>query len=246
MYMGDDLAAIYLPLRYCYSHALAAGDSFLWSPQLFCGFYLQAEQAGMTHPLHWLLYRTLPLTEAFNLEFLFSYPWMFAGVFLMLRRWRFERYARLFRVLAFTFGGYNIMHFMHLHLVAIVSQIPWLILLNDVVLCTADRRRLALAQLGVALLTASQILLVHPQHVGSRSLPRLSLSRGDSVIGRGGGGCRSCCWPRPWASPWRPFRYCRCGMPSPHPRTWPALDYRLEFSAAPAQSGAVMVPPCLS
>ena len=166
MYMSDDLKAMSLPMRYCYSHALAAGDSFLWSPQLFCGFYLQGDQAGMTHPLHWLLYRTLPLTEAFNIEFLFSYPWMFAGVFLMLRRWRFETYAALFGAMAFTFGGYNIMHFMHMGPVAIVSQIPWLIFVNDVVLCTADRKRLALAQMGVALLTASQILLVHPQHVG--------------------------------------------------------------------------------
>ena len=74
LYLGSDLGAYHLPVRTFYSHCLKEGLSFLWWPDQFCGYYLHGEgQAGMFHPLHWLLYRFLPLDWAFNLEFVSGY-----------------------------------------------------------------------------------------------------------------------------------------------------------------------------
>src|SRR5215510_1306394 len=70
----DDLGAYHVPTRYLYSAALKHGDSILWTPAVFSGYYLFGEgQVGMAHPWHLLLYRLLPLTVAFNVEMISSY-----------------------------------------------------------------------------------------------------------------------------------------------------------------------------
>lgn len=58
-----------MPARAFYQECLRHGDSFLWMPQLFCGFYVRGEgQGGFCHPEHWLLYRFLPVSIAITLE----------------------------------------------------------------------------------------------------------------------------------------------------------------------------------
>jgi hypothetical protein len=166
VYTHDDLGWLQLPLRYLYSQALKAGDSVLWAPQLSNGMYLLGEgHVGAYHPLHWLLYRFLSFELAFNLEFILSYAWMFPGTYLMLRRLELPQYASLFGAMAFTFSGFNLLHFMHPDQLAINSHIPWLILAIDTALRTTDPRKLAAAQLSISLLTGSQLLLGHPQQV---------------------------------------------------------------------------------
>jgi hypothetical protein len=166
VYTADDLAYLCIPYRYYYAEALKAGDSFLWTPQLFCGFYLQGDgQAGMCHPLHWVLYRWLPLTWAFNLEFLLAYVWMLPGMALLLGRLGLSRAAALVGGLIFTFCGFNIFHFMHMHAVAILSNLPWLLLAMDVTLTSPRRRTAVVAAAAVALLTASQFLTGYPQYM---------------------------------------------------------------------------------
>jgi hypothetical protein len=166
IYTSDDLGAFHIPLRLFYAQCLAAGEAFDWSPQLFCGFYLSGEgQLGAYHPLHWLLYRTLSLRAALGLEFLLSYPLMFAGGWLLLRRLVDNRAAAAFGALVFTFSGFNLLHFVHPNAIAVVAHIPWLLWLLDVRLRTEDRRTRAAADAGIALLTASQILLGYPQYV---------------------------------------------------------------------------------
>src|SRR5689334_12099840 len=69
VFTKDDLAAWHLPFRFLYAQALRAGDSFLWTPAARSGLYIHGEgEAGLSHPLHLLLYRVLPLGPAFNLE----------------------------------------------------------------------------------------------------------------------------------------------------------------------------------
>ena len=64
-----DLLHFHYVVRDFYARALAAGHGFDWIPGLFNGFYLVGEgQLGGYHPLHWLLYRTLPLDLAFAIE----------------------------------------------------------------------------------------------------------------------------------------------------------------------------------
>ena len=81
----------------------------------------------MFHPFHWLLYRSLPLAAAFNVEFFHSYPLMALGMFLFLRRLGISRAAAVFGGFAFAFSGYNLWHHVHMHVVAIVAHIPWLL-----------------------------------------------------------------------------------------------------------------------
>jgi hypothetical protein len=166
VYVLNDLGNFHLPCRWFYRNALLSGDSFLWIPSVFCGAYLYGEgQTGMLHPLHLLLYRTLPLQVAFNLELLASYAFMFPGMALLLRRLGLPGYAGLFGAMAFTFCGFNMLHFIHMNAVVVVAHIPWLLLCIDLALHTTDRRKAAASGLGISLLTGSQLLLGHPQMV---------------------------------------------------------------------------------
>ncbi|HWE39790.1 MAG TPA: YfhO family protein [Isosphaeraceae bacterium] len=163
----DDLGTFHLPLRVFFAKCLAVGDDPRWMPAIYCGYYLAGEgQVGMDHPWHRLLYGTLPTATAFHLEFLASYPLLFAGTALFLRRRGLARDASLFGALIFTFSGFNIVHYMHINAIAIVAHLPWLLLLDDAILRADDPRRLAWLKLGATVLTASQVLLGYPQYVG--------------------------------------------------------------------------------
>jgi hypothetical protein len=166
VYTSDDLWAFHLPLRQFYAQCLAEGDRFDWTPLLFNGFYLSGEgQVGTYHPLHRLLYGTLSLRAAFDLELLLSYPCLLAGTFLFLRRLVENRAAAMTGAVVFTFSGFNLLHFIHPNAIAIVAHVPWLLWAIDVRLQSTNRRRAAAASAAVALLTASQLLLGYPQYV---------------------------------------------------------------------------------
>ena len=95
VFVYNDLSWFHLPMRYLYQQALQSGDSVLWTPSIFAGFYLHGEgQIGLFHPFHQLLYRVLPLGPAFNLELIANYVAAFAGMFWFLRRLRFARARR--------------------------------------------------------------------------------------------------------------------------------------------------------
>jgi hypothetical protein len=171
VYVYDDLGRMHIPMRMFFADCLAQGDDPAWMPSIYCGLYLQGEgQVGMYHPLHRFLYGFLPFSAAFNIEFFLSYPVALAGMYLFLRRWKIRRDAAMLGALLFAFSGFNLLHFMHLHCVAIVSQIPWLLLSIDVAVRSADKRSAMLGGLGITLFTASQILLGHLQFVWMSSL----------------------------------------------------------------------------
>ena len=174
VYIYDDLGPFHLPLRFFYARSLAAGDNFTWFPNLFCGFYLHGEgQVGMYHPLHLLLYSTLPLTIAFNLELLPSYPFMLVGMFLFLQRWSIRRDAAMFGALVFAFSSCNVLRHVHLNAVAIIAHIPWLLFAIEGIMCGSSHKSVAFAKLSIMLLTASQLLLGYPQYVWFSSLIEL-------------------------------------------------------------------------
>ncbi len=165
VYVADDLGEFHLPLRNFYSEQLARGEPFDWMNSLFGGFYLTGEgQLGAYHPLHQALYRLLPLGAAFDLELLASYPLLFAGMFLFLRRWIVRNDASLFGALAFTFCGFNLLHFVHPNAVAIIAHIPWLLFAVEVAVTDQNPRRRTVAELAVGLLTASELLIGYPQY----------------------------------------------------------------------------------
>jgi len=166
LYVFDDLLALHIPMRWFYAERLADGNNFIWNPYINCGYYLHGEgQVGMLHPLHLLIYSILPFTEAFNLEMFPPYPLMLAGMYLFLRRWKIRRDAAIFGALVFAFSGFNMLHFMHMHLVAIIAHIPWLLLAIDVAIRGGTRGRVAAGCLAVVVLSASEMLLGHAQCV---------------------------------------------------------------------------------
>ncbi len=162
-----DLSAMHLPVRHVYQQALVTGESFLWTSAFNGGFYLHAEgQAGMAHPLHLALYRLLPLGVAFNLELLISYAFAFAGMWLLLGRLGLPRAPSALGGLLFAFCGFNLLHFLHLNMVAIVAHIPWLLWASEVALADARPRARAAGFAAVAAIFASQILLNFPPAIG--------------------------------------------------------------------------------
>ena len=166
VFVYNDLSWFHLPVRYLYQQALEAGDSVLWTPALFGGFYLHGEgQMGAFHPLHQLLYRLLPLGAAFNLEIIASYPAAFAGTFWFLRRLQFSRPASLFAAMLFAFSGFNLLHHHHINMVAIIAHLPWLLALADVLIVDERRRARTLAFAAIAALLGSAFLLGFPQAV---------------------------------------------------------------------------------
>ena len=159
----DDLGALHAPLRHVYQSALSAGHSLLWTSQLYGGFYIHAEgEVGAFHPLHLLLYATLPLTIAFNLEVVLSYVFAFAGMWHFLKHRGFSAASRTVGAIAFAFSGYVLLHFPHMHAIAVTAHVPWLLLAIDgSVSESATTRRKGL--IAIALLAGSQGLLGHPQ-----------------------------------------------------------------------------------
>ncbi len=168
VYVCDDLLNYHLPIRQFYAQCLQNGEAFDWMPGLFNGFFLTGSgQAGTYHPWHWLLYRCLPLETAFNLEILSSFPFMLLGMQLFLKRQLQRGDAAWLGAIVFTFSGFCLLHFLHPNAVAVVSHIPWLLLVHSVIFrrgTNSSGWRIA-AESGIVLLTASQLLLGYPQYV---------------------------------------------------------------------------------
>jgi len=166
VYLGSDLGAYHLPVRSFYSHCLKEGLRFLWWPDQFCGYYLHGEgQAGMFHPLHWMLYRFLPLEWAFNLEFVSGYAIAYGGMVALLRRWSLPWHAALFGANCFAFSGFTLIHFMHIQAIATIGHLPWMLLAVDVLLMAEGVQAIRKAWVALAFLAASQLLLGYPQYV---------------------------------------------------------------------------------
>lgn len=168
LYLADDLAAFHLPLRQFYRDCLTAGQPFDWLPTLFAGFYVTGEgQLGGYHPLHWLMYRTLPLTTALGLEVWLCYPLLLCGMWRWLRGNGLSRTAAATGGLCWTLGSFPLLHLSHVNAVAILAHIPWLLAAIDDWFeyrrTGAGRSRVALAT--VALLIGSQTLLGYPQYL---------------------------------------------------------------------------------
>lgn len=163
VYVHDDLGYYSIPLRSYFAQCLAAGQRPDWCPALFGGFSLYGEGGGFAHPVIRVLYGTLPLDMALNSEVIGPYPVMLVGFALLLTRWGLRRDAALFGGLVYAFGGQNILQYIHTSVSSLLGHLPWVLLCIDVALRSEDRRRVAMARIGLALLTASQLLIGHIQ-----------------------------------------------------------------------------------
>jgi hypothetical protein len=160
-----DLLHFHYPLRDFYASALARGERFDWMPSLFNGFYVVGEgQLGAYHPLHWLLYRFLPLDRAFAIEMVAAYPFMFIGALWFLRRWM-DGAPAAFGAMVLTFSGFTLSHGVHPNMVTVVAHLPWILLAIHHILAATTKRTRARGVAALGLLIGSQLLLGHPQAV---------------------------------------------------------------------------------
>ncbi|MCF6283966.1 MAG: YfhO family protein [Candidatus Hydrogenedentes bacterium] len=164
LYVEDDLAALYLPIRDFYAKCLREGYNFLWMPHLANGFYIHGEgHGGFLHPLHFLLYRIFPLNQAFMGEVLVSYPIMWLGTCVFLRRWKLPWSASLLGALLMTLIGCSMNHYVHISFIAVMAHLPWALLVIDIVMRTDSPYRRTWAIGACILLSASQIYIGNPQ-----------------------------------------------------------------------------------
>ena len=133
VFQGDDLGRFHLPVRAFFARCLTEGDSPLWHPGLYCGFYVHGEgQAGMDHPLHRLLYGTLPLGVAFGVEMVIGYPITFAGMVLWLRRLGVRGGGATFGAMTFTFSAFMMLRYVHMNAIEILAHLPWMLFAVEV------------------------------------------------------------------------------------------------------------------
>ncbi len=166
VFVYNDLVWFTLPMRYLYQEALRAGDTVLWTPSVFAGFYAHGEgQTGLFHPFHQLLYRLLPLGVALNVELIASYVVAFAGMAWLLRRLQCGQTAALVGAMLFAFSGFNLLHYHHVNMVAVVAHMPWLLAAADGIIAGDRREARRLAFAGMAAILGSQLLLGFPQAV---------------------------------------------------------------------------------
>ncbi|MCC6489394.1 MAG: hypothetical protein IT364_17970, partial [Candidatus Hydrogenedentes bacterium] len=166
VYTHIDLGGFHLSARAFYQESLRNGESFLWDTQVLCGHYIHGEgQGGYLHPVHYLLYRFLPLQVAFNLELLLCYPLMLTGCYLLFRRWSCTRAAALIGAMLFTFSGFAMLRSVHIHLVEMTVHLPWLLWAIDCAFTSSTRRARAWSVFTIALLTGSALLIGYPQFV---------------------------------------------------------------------------------
>jgi hypothetical protein len=164
IFTKDDLAALHLPFRFLYQQALQSGDFLLWTPAYHAGFFLHgAGEAALTHPLHLLLYRWLPLGVAFNLEIACTYVFMFGGAALLLRSLGLSTAAAGLGAMLTAFSGFTIYNLMHVNHIATLAHAPWLLYCCHAIL--TGRMRPSRGVPLATLITGSQLLSGNPQYV---------------------------------------------------------------------------------
>lgn len=166
IYLEHDISANFVPLRYFFAQCLQLGESYLWIPNIHSGFYLHGDgQNGMSHPLHLFLYSNFSFTAALDLEFILSYPFMFAGMALFLKRLQLPAPSVLFGAMLFTFSGYCMSSWLWLVHVAVIAHTPWTLWAIHIVMRSEKPREIVLASFATVLLTASSLLVGYPQMV---------------------------------------------------------------------------------
>lgn len=149
---------LYLPLNAYYSQCLERGDSFDWMPQFLGGYFISAEgEEAMFHPLHWLMYRWLPLKVAFQLDIVLPVLIALSGLTWFLRRY-VGFAAALAGSMLFAFSVKFVWHLEHPPMVMVVAHIPWLLGAMDAAMTATSLRRRCFAGSAIAFLIGSAFL----------------------------------------------------------------------------------------
>jgi hypothetical protein len=162
--LASDLGDYYYGYRDFFSHALKAGDSPYWCPNVLSGIYLHGDgHMGMMHPWQRLVYGLLPLSAAIPLETLSWFALLFSGALLLFRKWGSTVVAACAGAFVLSFGGRFFLWMIAPNFVAVLAHLPWLLLAIHEIVESESPYRTAAWSVAVACLTGSQLLLGSPQ-----------------------------------------------------------------------------------
>ena len=105
--IGGDLYTYFMPQKQFYAERLADGEFPLWHNRSGYGYPLVAEsQTGAFYPPHLLLYSTLDVTTAYNLNQLIHYVLTFLLVWLYAREVGVKAPGAILAALVYTYGWF--------------------------------------------------------------------------------------------------------------------------------------------
>ena len=105
--IGGDLYTYFMPQKQFYAERLADGEFPLWQNRSGYGYPLVAEsQTGAFYPPHLLLYSTLDVTTAYNLNQLLHYVLTFLFVWLYSREVGVKAPGAILAALVYTYGWF--------------------------------------------------------------------------------------------------------------------------------------------
>ena len=106
-FVGGDVYSYYLPQKVVYAEALCSGELPLWNNRAGHGYPLVAEsQTGPFYPLHLLLYRTLGVNTAYNVNHLVHYAIAFLFTWLYCRRIGLGGFASGLAAIVYVYGWF--------------------------------------------------------------------------------------------------------------------------------------------
>jgi hypothetical protein len=106
-FVGGDVYSYYLPQKVVYAEALRSGELPLWNNRAGHGYPLVAEsQTGPFYPFHLLLYRTLGVNSAYNVNHLVHYAIAFLFTWLYCRRIGLGGFASILAANVYVYGWF--------------------------------------------------------------------------------------------------------------------------------------------
>ncbi|MBN1880348.1 YfhO family protein [bacterium] len=116
-----------IPFRYFAFNSIKTGHIPLWCPFSAAGFPIFAEgQSGISYPVNWMFYLTMPFSSAYNLSLIAHVAFMCIGFYLLFRRIGYCQSASLSGSISIAFSGYFIRKLMFVNYIQAFSWMPWL------------------------------------------------------------------------------------------------------------------------
>jgi len=135
---GGDLVSFLFPTYRFAATQIQQGSLPLWNPTLYAGApFIGDIQAGFLYPPNFLLFWLWPNFDYTVMQWLVigHLYWCGLGLYVFLRTWQWAdtppltRPAALFGALAFQFSDPLLVHVGNLNLIAVLSWLPWILVL---------------------------------------------------------------------------------------------------------------------
>lgn len=155
-----DAGQIFYPLMDHLARSLRAGTLGLWNPDLAGGYFAHgAGQSSMMYPLHWALYRLVPMPWAFSASYVIHLCLGAVGFLWFLRVLGLPAASAVLGALLYAFNGHVAGHHIHLNVLLTLGWLPWALGALHLALGRPSARRIAAFGLAYGVMA----LAGHPQ-----------------------------------------------------------------------------------